>query len=535
MTAATCHVAARVALFLLATTSAAALELHVDNPVGDVSIRTVYTDRLEVRQYSPTRTVLPEDVTMEHRGDIVLVSCRPADNARIHLEIDAPFGVPIEVITFDGAIEFDGYPSLVTGKTVEGELRLTAPWDATKLLLFGAEKPKDVELPDGFKFSEERGSELQGVDWILQDKLPEMQVTHGRIRIRTERSPRVVVQHRPVPHEAPIKMPRQAEAVVDQLLSGQGRPPATREKATAGVPVEAPAPASFESGKGGALFSSDVRMVNLAVAVNDAEGRPITDLAPEELVVYENGEPQQVAAATAEEAPFNLALLLDLSSSTQRNRDQMKEVARRFVRLARPQDRVAAYALANNWFIVIAPLSQDHERVLRLVENLPELSGGSPVYDAIALSYDYELALRPGERNALIVISDGVDNRLYGKALPSEVPAGRLAKAAERMEALIYPIYLGRPYEKLRRGSYPWEAYLRLEDLARTTGGRIFAAPTVAALEPVYQQVGQELRSVYGVAYYPKNQNFEGSWREVRVEVKRKGAEARSRSGYYAR
>jgi Ca-activated chloride channel family protein len=47
--------------------------------------------------------------------------------------------------------------------------------------------------------------------------------------------------------------------------------------------------------------------------------------------------------------------------------------------------------------------------------------------------------------------------------------------------------------------------------------------------------VAEELRAVYTVAYYPKNQNFDGKWRSVEVRVKRPGAKVRARPGYYAR
>ena len=54
-------------------------------------------------------------------------------------------------------------------------------------------------------------------------------------------------------------------------------------------------------------------------------------------------------------------------------------------------------------------------------------------------------------------------------------------------------------------------------------------------MEPVYDQVANELRSVYHIAYYPKKQDFNGSWRRVKVDVNRKGAAVRTREGYWAK
>ena len=44
----------------------------------------------------------------------------------------------------------------------------------------------------------------------------------------------------------------------------------------------------------------------------------------------------------------------------------------------------------------------------------------------------------------------------------------------------------------------------------------------------------EELRSVYSVAYYPKNQDFDGGWRAVTIEVDRDDVRVRHRDGYFA-
>jgi Ca-activated chloride channel family protein len=71
--------------------------------------------------------------------------------------------------------------------------------------------------------------------------------------------------------------------------------------------------------------------------------------------------------------------------------------------------------------------------------------------------------------------------------------------------------------------------------LAAASGGRLFSARSVEDLDPVYAQVAMELRSVYTLAYYPKNQNFDGRWRRVQVRVKSPGVRVRTRAGYFAR
>jgi VWFA-related protein len=265
------------------------------------------------------------------------------------------------------------------------------------------------------------------------------------------------------------------------------------------------------------------------VSVVDRSGHPIPSVKPEEFEVFEDGAAQHVAVAGSEEAPFNLVLLLDLSGSTVRDRPAMKEAARRFVAITRPQDRLALYVLADDQFQVLSRLTADRKRLAEVIDEIPDLKGGTPLYAAIVLAYSEEIASRPQERNALVVISDGMDDSLVQQKA-AYVPFDRLRRAAALTPALIYPIYLDS-----RNIFYGERALRQTKELAEASGGRLFAARAIEDLEPVYAQVAEELRSVYTLAYYPKNQKFDGRWRRIQVRVKRAGAQLRTRAGYYAR
>ena len=150
----------------------------------------------------------------------------------------------------------------------------------------------------------------------------------------------------------------------------------------------------------------------------------------------------------------------------------------------------------------------------------------------IALVYDDQLAEHAGERNALVVISDGIDNRISGQSVPSTLRAARLTEAAGEMDARIYPVFL-LSGERFGR-NWSEKARTRMAALARETGGRLFTASSVADIEPVLPQLAREMRSVYEIAYYPANQDFDGSWRRVRIRVSLPGAQVRARPGYFA-
>ncbi len=183
-------------------------------------------------------------------------------------------------------------------------------------------------------------------------------------------------------------------------------------------------------------------MVNLSLSVSDAAGLPISDLEGSDFRVLEEGVEQRLAAVQAGDSAFNMAVLLDMSGSTAPDLVHMRGVARRFVEMARPGDRVAIYALSQGMFQVVSPLSSDRGELLGAIDNLPPIAGASPLYDIVTLSYVQELHARQGERNALIVISDGLDNQVTKQEAPSSIKLRDLTRAAEEMHAIIYPVFL---------------------------------------------------------------------------------------------
>src|SRR5690606_5834706 len=95
------------------------------------------------------------------------------------------------------------------------------------------------------------------------------------------------------------------------------------------------------------------------------------------------------------------------------------------------------------------------------VEEIAAFGGATPLYDAIVLAYAEELALLPHERNAMIILSDGLDNELYRQVSvtgadivlgsPSRVAFDDLQRAVREMRALIYPVVLD-PTRSILRG-----------------------------------------------------------------------------------
>jgi len=171
-----------------------------------------------------------------------------------------------------------------------------------------------------------------------------------------------------------------------------------------------------------------------------------------------------------------------------------------------------------------------------------------------------------GQRNAVIVITDGEDNILQSKLLEKLRPAAmrgpvlgsfltfeELLDGATESDALIYPLHLSpmQPQVSFQTNVNPPPrvhspfldvrtelteiATKQLRSLAEASGGRFYHANRIEDLKGVFERVAAELRTVYSMAYTPTNLNYDGRFRKIRVQVNRSDVVVRTRPGYYGR
>ena len=525
-----------LALWLLCWWLQAAV-VRVENQFGGINIRVTTAGRVLLDPTSPVRDVRPGDVRVIRQAGLSVIECRPEDGAPIDIDVEIPYGLGLEARTDKGAISVTGLVRTANLVTTSGDLKLTAPWEATRLWIGAGQEPKELIAPKDLNLQLERVARVdQPAVWVLRDRHQGSRVRYGRIRASVTAPGRVEIGNLPFPQDAPVRLHWQAPQILRRLFVRPKQTSLRRRDRPTPPPPAGDAEAQRLTVTGGAVrFSSDVRIVNMPVAVHDAQGRALAGLTAGDFEVYEDGVLQEVTYLDSGDAPFNLTLLLDLSGSTRQDQPAMKTAARRFLDMVGPHDRVALHALANGMLHVVSPLTDDRRMLAALIDVLPKVSGGTPLYDVMVLSYANELRQLPDERNALIVISDGVDNQLDDNRTPSKVSFRRLEKVARELHALIYPILLDPKADGKKVPRWARRARQRMERLAAATGGRLFPARSVQDLEPVYPQVAGELRSVYSLGYRPKNQDFHDAWRAVEVKVKRPAARVRTRQGYFAK
>lgn len=523
-----------VAAFVAIGAAAFAQPLEIVNQHGAVSVEIVTHTRLEASRVGE-EPGSSEGIVLSRSPARLLVEALPPQGESPDLEVRIPLGVNFTVETADGDIALTGMVRRARVKSLRGGLTIVAPLDTTQLNVETTRRPDRVDLPKMPKipfFSVAIHPRLKL--WKLTHNMRSRDLAYGLVQGQLHAPSALTVRDWPLPPDWPLKPHTRSTNVVERLLAQAhrrrgGRPPVPIQRRSTHPAQEVAANAPADA----ALFTSEVRMVSMSVAVSDRKGRPLTGLGPSDFTVSEDGTAQNIRVVDPEESPFNMAILLDLSGSTSLDLDHMRAATLQLIQLARENDRVGIYAMAGSMFYRLASLTSDREALLERGSRLPYPSGGSPLWDSVVLAYDEDLSDHEGERNALIVISDGIDNRISGQNVPSTLRAARLVAIAGEMDARIYPIFL-LSGERFGR-DWSAKARVRMEALAKKTGGRLFTARSVADIEPVLPELAQEMRSVYEIAYYPANQDFDGGWRRVRIRVARPGAQVRARPGYFAR
>ncbi len=349
-----------------------------------------------------------------------------------------------------------------------------------------------------------------------------------------------------------------------------------------------PTNSSAEEVSEGDVVRVETQLVTVPAVVTDKNGRPIPTLQPENFTVFEDGKPQRVTNFATTEAPFEIALLLDTSGSTREELSLIRDAANAFISALRSGDRVALVAFNNSpgkgsalaTVEVLSPLTDKRVVLRNAIANLGT-SNGTPFYDALSRIADQVFRDPPTDevrgRRAVVALTDGVDStsnsdyaearaKLSGAGVASyfiQVSTedyvedrllkdcqddGRLtlsAKQLERFRRLFVPGAEKEDYQDFcRLGQFERMDISRqlynlarreMDEMARSTGGRNFAAASLQEARAAFAQVANEIGTQYSLGYYPSNKIRDGRFRQIKVELRGvKDASVRARDGYYA-
>jgi len=516
------------------------VSLSVKNMDGRVSV--VASDeqqkKVTIEAKSTGLAVVADDVKVETKGSSINIDVRPrGEKDRIDLVVTIPARSKVNVEGQAGAVDVVGSVESATVKTDTGTIHADVPLDAVKFnFLWEASKPRymsDVELP--------AIKEKAGGTYKLSGRLGDKKADKEQLVALDFRTQRGVVLLNIDPERAPADLRERplTEAARAIVRSGDSElveairkvsPKMFGDYAKTLPPIEKEPELVRRSAPGQIVSAVAPQLMRFTASVTDRNGRAIGGMRESDFTVWENGVERRVTNVAPANEPFNLVLLLDVSGSVEERMDFIRKAARDFLRTTSPQDRISIISFRDD-IQVISDFTTDRAMLSKKLDEI-DAGGGTALYDALGYVLSEPLKRLRGERTAIVVMSDGDDNKSF-------LPFPAILDALSESGALVYPLYV--PSGLVPESSVPKPEitidplrtrYLTLttradeegRKLAAASGGIYYPIRRIEDLQKAYDDVVAQLRSAYTITYAS---NSVSSSPRVRVRTNRDGASVR--------
>ncbi len=299
----------------------------------------------------------------------------------------------------------------------------------------------------------------------------------------------------------------------------------------------------------------DSSIVRLNVGVVNRRGQPITNLDRSNFSIYEDGVKQTISRFEPTVAPFSVVMILDMSGSTLGFREIIRQSAARFVDALAPDDRVAVIEFYDK-----VNLRNDFTTDRKTIVNSITVANGrgkTQLYKALDVALD-KLKSEGNRRKAIIVLTDGVDTaardedrEFLEKVSEKDVPTAikpetsgdlnRVLSRTDQQGVSVFPLALPTGDPGKLADPTPMQVAMftaarkRLEILALRTGGSLNTINRLEEMGRLYAAVAAELRTLYTIEYQSTNDNRDGKWREIKIDVNSPDLISRTKPGYFAK
>src|SRR6266852_93548 len=315
---------------------------------------------------------------------------------------------------------------------------------------------------------------------------------------------------------------------------------------------QAPAPAQSAGPKQDPTQQSDqtiktvVNLVDVLFTVLNRRNKLVPELEKGDFKIWDDKAPQEIRYFSRQsDLPLRIGMLLDTSNSI---RDRIKfeqDASVNFLFSVLRRNKDEAFVMTFDDEPQIVQGFTGDAGALRDQITKTRAGGGTAIYDAIYEACVKELShppRPPGDqmdvvRRVMILISDGEDN------LSTHTRADAI-EMAQRTSVVIYTISTSTQWVSLSqtdphklgdRKYHLTDGDKILQEMAEETGGRAFFPYHVDDLDQSFQDIGDELRNQYSIAYLPTNYVLDGRYHKIRIEVPdHKGYQVRARRGYFA-
>lgn len=270
--------------------------------------------------------------------------------------------------------------------------------------------------------------------------------------------------------------------------------------------------------------------VSIVFHASDASGRPLVDLKPSELDLFDNevGPGGIVALQKLGDRPLRVAFIVDTSSPVStdlaKNRAIAMAAAQRLLRTEDDSGLVIGFRRSRE---IVQPWSHDLNAVMAGIQRIspgpPGSMDGTSVFDSPFSTCFYQFGkIDDRSENIVLLFSDGEDNA-------SQTSLEQAVDACQHAHTAIYAID-GSPANG-EKSTGP----ATLNKLAEQTGGRLIRGGVPEAeMNANLDGIESELREEYRLFYRPRNLKRDGSFHRIVLVGSARVASITAQSGYYA-
>lgn len=517
------------------------VSLSIKNLDGRVTViaSEEFQKKARLEASSAGLAVTDSDIAAKADGGKLQIDVRQRREAdRIDIVVRIPTRSKVEVDSRAGSVSVIGNLESAIVRTDTGTIHADVPLDALKYdFVWEASRPRymsDIELKEvkekaggWFRLSGKLGEkdtkkeERVALDFhtqrgvVLLNVDPTMAPSDLRERPLTDAARAIVRSGDSQLVEAIRKVSPKTFGDYAKTLPPPEREPILRKGVPPGQIVSSIAP----------------QLMRFNASITDRNGRAISGMHEQDFTVFENGIERQVTNVSPANEPFNLVLLLDVSGSVEERMDFIRKAARDFLKTTSPHDRIAIISFRDD-IQVISDFSTNRAMLSRKLDEI-DAGGGTALYDALGYVLSDMLKRLRGERTAIVVMSDGDDNKSF-------LPFPAIVEALAESGALVYPLYV--PSGLIPEGSVPKPEitidplrtrYLTLttraeeegKKLAAASGGVYYPIRRIEDLQNAYDDVVRQLRTAYTITY--SSNSVSSTAPRIRLRTNRDGASVR--------
>lgn len=256
--------------------------------------------------------------------------------------------------------------------------------------------------------------------------------------------------------------------------------------------------AAAQSPADDAPIKVDTLLFTIPLTVSDRRGRHVPGLKKEDFSILQGGEKQEIEFFVADQAPMNVAILVDTSFSTKPVLGNIQKAARDFIKIFRAEDKglIVSFDYKTQF---LSELTADRNKLSKAI-NHTSITGqsGSDMNDAVYhIINDYFASVKG--RKAIIVLTDGI---VSGKFIAD----GQVLESLQKTDTLLYPIVFKTSSYFIRDSKAPnaplTSPFEHLKLLADRSAGR-FYQKDATNLREAFESIAEEIKTQYLIGFYP--------------------------------